>query len=162
MRCFLHDGITWWSRDEGLLFSEDLHGLARVLNFACVMGFTAPNSTGLPDVFLFNPRRAATRAEEELSPYLPPNKRAYVFGSLAAQAARFTMWLLPELKVRRACIPCCACCAVPAGCAVVPHGLYALPSANTGGIQPNLPISMQCLLAWPADSARSRTRHLPT
>lgn len=37
--------------------------------------------------------------EEDLSPYLPPNKRAYVFGSLAAQAARFVMWLLPELKV---------------------------------------------------------------
>ncbi len=45
--------------------------------------------------------RAATRAEEELSPYLPPNKRAYVFGSLAAQAARLVMWLLPELKVGR-------------------------------------------------------------
>lgn len=44
--------------------------------------------------------RAATRAEEELSPYLPPNKRAYVFGTLAAQAARLVMWLLPELKVR--------------------------------------------------------------
>lgn len=43
--------------------------------------------------------RAATRAEEELSPYLPPSKRAYVFGSLAAQAARLAMWLLPELKV---------------------------------------------------------------
>jgi len=82
-----------------------------VLNFACVMRFTAPDSTGLPDVPLFNPRRAATRAEEELSPYLPPNKRAYVFGSLAAQAARFIMWLLPELKVRRACIslPCMLC-----------------------------------------------------
>jgi hypothetical protein len=44
--------------------------------------------------------RAATRAEEELSPYLPPGKRAYVFGTLAAQAARLAMWLLPELRVR--------------------------------------------------------------
>ena len=44
--------------------------------------------------------RAATRAEEELSPYLSSNKRAYVFGTLAAQAARLAMWLLPELRVR--------------------------------------------------------------
>ena len=36
--------------------------------------------------------------DEELSPYLPPNKRLYVFGALAPQAARFVMWLLPELK----------------------------------------------------------------
>ncbi len=43
--------------------------------------------------------RAVTRSEEELSPYLPPSKRSYVFGSLAAQAARFIMWLLPELRV---------------------------------------------------------------
>lgn len=31
--------------------------------------------------------------------FLPPNKRSYVFGSLASQAARLAMWLLPELKV---------------------------------------------------------------
>ena len=48
-----------------------------------------------------NPRsRAAARADEELSPYLPPSKRLYVFGALAPQAARFVMWLLPELKAR--------------------------------------------------------------
>ncbi len=45
--------------------------------------------------------RAAARVDEELSPYLPPSKRLYVFGALAPQAARFVMWLLPELK---ACI----------------------------------------------------------
>lgn len=32
--------------------------------------------------------------------FLPPNKRSYVFGSLASQAARLAMWLLPELKVK--------------------------------------------------------------
>ena len=39
------------------------------------------------------------RAEEELSPYLGPTKQSYVFGSLAPQAARFVMWLLPDLQV---------------------------------------------------------------
>ncbi|KAK9815816.1 hypothetical protein WJX72_010122 [[Myrmecia] bisecta] len=42
--------------------------------------------------------RFATRAEEDLSPYLPPTKRSYVFGSLASAAARMVMWLLPELR----------------------------------------------------------------
>ena len=44
-------------------------------------------------------QRAATRAEEDLAPFLPPEKRAYVFGGMAAAAARFVVWLLPELKV---------------------------------------------------------------
>ena len=43
--------------------------------------------------------RAVARAEEDLSPYLGPTKQSYVFGSLAPQAARFIMWLLPDLQV---------------------------------------------------------------
>lgn len=41
------------------------------------------------------------RAEEELGPYLSPAKQSYVFGALAPQAARYIMWLLPELQVRQ-------------------------------------------------------------
>ncbi len=39
--------------------------------------------------------RAALRCSEELTPFLQPCKLAYVFGPLAAAAARGTMWLLP-------------------------------------------------------------------
>ena len=58
--------------------------------------------------------RAAARADEELSPYLPPSKRLYVFGALAPQAARFVMWLLPELKVRSGITHCTGQAAAPA------------------------------------------------
>ena len=55
--------------------------------------------SGTPDgISLSSGFRAAARIDEELSPYLPPSKRLYVFGALAPQAARFVMWLLPELK----------------------------------------------------------------
>ena len=37
------------------------------------------------------------RAEEEVAPLLPPAKRAYVFGPLAGAAARFAVWMLPEI-----------------------------------------------------------------
>jgi hypothetical protein len=47
--------------------------------------------------------RAASRAEEDLSPALPPRKRAYLFGCLGPAAARTLMWLLPEMPVRAAC-----------------------------------------------------------
>lgn len=43
--------------------------------------------------------RAVTQLEEKLSDILPPARRAYVFGSLASQAARLAVLLLPELKV---------------------------------------------------------------
>ena len=39
------------------------------------------------------------RAEEDVGPYLPAARRGYVFGSLAAQAARIIIWLLPEVQV---------------------------------------------------------------
>ena len=39
------------------------------------------------------------RAEEDVGPYLPAARRSYVFGSLAAQAARIIIWLLPEVQV---------------------------------------------------------------
>ncbi|KXZ42768.1 hypothetical protein GPECTOR_119g399 [Gonium pectorale] len=41
--------------------------------------------------------RAALRSAEELSPYLQPTKRAYVFGPMAAATARGIMWLLPAI-----------------------------------------------------------------
>lgn len=44
-------------------------------------------------------QRSCTRADDAVAPYLPPQKRAYVFGGMAATAARFAMWLLPDLKV---------------------------------------------------------------
>lgn len=43
--------------------------------------------------------RAAGRAEEDLSAFLAPGPRCYLFGSLAAAASRLSMWLLPELHV---------------------------------------------------------------
>ncbi|KAK9837523.1 hypothetical protein WJX81_008555 [Elliptochloris bilobata] len=42
--------------------------------------------------------RSAARADEDLAPFLAPPRRSYVFGGLAAAAARFIMWLLPELQ----------------------------------------------------------------
>ena len=53
---------------------------------------------------LTNPRlaplmcRLVGRLEEGLEPYLPPHKRAYCFGSLASAAARFAIWLLPDIR----------------------------------------------------------------
>lgn len=44
-------------------------------------------------------QRSACRTDEDIAPFLPLQKRAYVFGGMAATAARFVMWLLPELKV---------------------------------------------------------------
>lgn len=44
-------------------------------------------------------QRSASRTDEDVAPFLPAQKRAYVFGGMAAAAARFAMWLLPELKV---------------------------------------------------------------
>lgn len=38
------------------------------------------------------------RLDEGLEPHLPPHKRVYVFGSLAAAAARFAIWLLPDIR----------------------------------------------------------------
>lgn len=54
-------------------------------------------------------QRSCSRADEAAAPFLPPGKRAYVFGGTAAAAARLVMWLLPELK---ACSLHCsmACC----------------------------------------------------
>ena len=43
--------------------------------------------------------KCACRAEEDVGPYLPAARRSYVFGSLAAQAARIIIWLLPEVQV---------------------------------------------------------------
>lgn len=43
-------------------------------------------------------QRAASRTDEDIAPFLPSQKRAYVFGGMAGTAARFVMWLLPELK----------------------------------------------------------------
>lgn len=44
--------------------------------------------------------RAALRCSEELTPFLQPCKLAYIFGPLAAAAARGTMWLLPGEGLR--------------------------------------------------------------
>ncbi len=41
--------------------------------------------------------RLVGRLEEGLEPYLPPHKRAYCFGCLAPAAARFAIWLLPDI-----------------------------------------------------------------
>jgi hypothetical protein len=43
-------------------------------------------------------RRLVGRLDEGLEPYLPPHKRAYVFGSLGGAAARFAIWLLPDIR----------------------------------------------------------------
>ncbi len=43
--------------------------------------------------------RAASRAEDDLSAFLAPGPRSYLFGSLAPAASRLSMWLLPELHV---------------------------------------------------------------
>ncbi len=48
--------------------------------------------------------RAAARAEEDLSPFLAPGPRCYLFGSLGAAACRLSMWLLPELHVSLALV----------------------------------------------------------
>lgn len=45
-------------------------------------------------------QRSASRTDEDIVPFLPSQKRAYVFGGMAAAAARFVMWLLPEITVR--------------------------------------------------------------
>lgn len=58
--------------------------------------------------------RSAARADDDLAPFLAPPRRSYVFGGLAAAAARFIMWLLPELQVR-----------APAACRAV-MGMLAL------------------------------------
>ncbi len=47
--------------------------------------------------------RAASRAEEDLAPALPPRKRAYLLGSLGQAAARTIMWMLPDIPVRARC-----------------------------------------------------------
>ena len=44
-------------------------------------------------------QRSAYRTDEDVAPFLPSQKRAYVFGGMAATAARYVMWLLPDLKV---------------------------------------------------------------
>ena len=46
-------------------------------------------------------QRSASRTDEDIVPFLPAQKRAYVFGGMAAAAARFAMWLLPEIKERQ-------------------------------------------------------------
>jgi hypothetical protein len=38
------------------------------------------------------------RLDEGLEPYQPPHKRAYVFGCLASAAARFVIWMLPDIS----------------------------------------------------------------
>jgi len=44
-------------------------------------------------------QRSASRTDEDIAPFLPPQKRGYVFGGVAAVAARLVMWMLPDLKV---------------------------------------------------------------
>lgn len=39
------------------------------------------------------------RADESVAPYLPINKRSYLFGGMSAATAHFTIWLLPEIQV---------------------------------------------------------------
>ena len=46
------------------------------------------------------------RVEEELAPYLPPNKRCYVFGILGSAAAQMIITLLPEIRVSCLAIVC--------------------------------------------------------
>ena len=42
---------------------------------------------------------ALFRVDENTAPYLPDNKRNYIFGGLAAATAQFTIWLLPDIQV---------------------------------------------------------------
>ncbi|KAL4857163.1 Serine/threonine-protein kinase PRP4 [Chlorella vulgaris] len=42
--------------------------------------------------------RLVGRLDEGLEPYQPPHKRAYVFGCLASAAARFVIWMLPDIS----------------------------------------------------------------
>ena len=44
-------------------------------------------------------QRASSRIDEDVAPFLPPKKREYVFEGMAAAAARYIMWMLPEIKV---------------------------------------------------------------
>ena len=39
------------------------------------------------------------RADESIAPHLPVNKRSYIFGGVAAAAAQFAIWLLPDIQV---------------------------------------------------------------
>ena len=47
-------------------------------------------------------QRAASRIDEDVAPFLPPKKREYVFEGMAAAAAHYIMWMLPEMKVTSA------------------------------------------------------------
>ena len=47
-------------------------------------------------------QRASSRIDEDIAPFLPPRKREYVFEGMAAAAARYIMWMLPEIRVRTA------------------------------------------------------------
>ena len=42
---------------------------------------------------------AVFRADECIAPHLPVNKRNYIFGGVAAAAAQFAIWLLPDVQV---------------------------------------------------------------
>jgi len=42
---------------------------------------------------------AVFRADESIAPHLPVNKRNYMFGGVAAAAAQFAIWLLPDVQV---------------------------------------------------------------
>jgi len=42
---------------------------------------------------------AVFRADESIAPHLPVNKRNYIFGGVAAAAAQFAIWLLPDVQV---------------------------------------------------------------
>lgn len=44
-------------------------------------------------------QRGASRVDEDIAPFLPAKKREYVFEGMAAAAARYIMWMLPDLKV---------------------------------------------------------------
>ena len=51
---------------------------------------------------VFGPRNGCIcqcRADESIAPYLPANKRGFIFGSMTAAAAQFAMWLLPDMQV---------------------------------------------------------------
>ncbi|DBA83817.1 TPA: hypothetical protein ACH3X1_006340 [Trebouxia sp. C0004] len=42
--------------------------------------------------------RVLARADESIAPHLPVNKRNYIFGGVAAAAAQFAIWLLPDIQ----------------------------------------------------------------
>ncbi|KAL0041965.1 hypothetical protein WJX79_010411 [Trebouxia sp. C0005] len=42
--------------------------------------------------------RVLARADECIAPHLPVNKRNYIFGGVAAAAAQFAIWLLPDVQ----------------------------------------------------------------